>query len=250
MRRRADRFPALLLRRAGLAALLLCSSPPAGTAATPAGTEVRGEERVQLLERLREQQRGIQSVRAAVVQRRQHPLLKAEAVSEGTLLLQRPNRLRWEVTRPNRLIILIDGDTLLIYRPDQREAERRDLREDFVSRAAASFLTVAMDLTPAELEKRFQVEVLREDGRMLLVLTPRSPLIAQVVASVTISLQDGDAVPRSIVVMGQKGDRTETTLSHVIVNPSLPEDAFALPLGPEVRIKDWRRPAGEVAGGR
>lgn len=250
MHRRADglRPPAVACRWRGFTAALLlscCSLPGAA-----AGPEVHGEERAQLLERLRAQQQGIRSVRAAVVQRKRHPLLKEEAVSEGTLLLQRPHRLRWEVTRPHRLIILIEGDTLLIYRPDRQEAERRDLREDFVSRAAANFLTATMDLSPAELEKRFQVEVHREAGRTLLVLTPRSPLIAQVVASATVFLQDGDAVPRSIVVMGQKGDRTETTLSHVIVNPSVPEDAFALRLGPEVQVKEWRRPAGEVAGGR
>jgi outer membrane lipoprotein-sorting protein len=112
------------------------------------------------------------------------------------------------------------------------------------------FLTAALDLALADLEKRFRVDVLREEGETLLSLTPRSPLVAQAVASIVISLPDGDAVPRSIVVVGQKGERTETTLSQVAINPSLPGDAFVLSLGPEVRVKDARRPAGEVAGGR
>ena len=250
MHRRADglRPPAVACRWRGFTAALLlscCSLPGAA-----AGPEVHGEERAQLLERLRAQQQGIWSVRAAVVQRKRHPLLKEEAVSEGTLLLQRPHRLRWEVTRPHRLIILIEGDTLLIYRPDRQEAERRDLREDFASRAAVEFLTAAMEFKLSEIEKRFQVDVLRAAEGTELRLTPRSPLITQAVASVTISLQDGDAIPRRIVVVGQKGDRTETTLSHVIINPSLPEDAFVLPLGPEVRVRDARRPAGEAPGGR
>jgi len=205
---------------------------------------------MQLLERLRAQQQGIRSVRAAVVQRKRHPLLKEEAVSQGTLLFQRPDRLRWEVTMPERVIVLIDGTSLLTYRPERQEAERRDLRDDFVSRAAVEFLTAALDLALADLEKRFRVDVLREEGETLLSLTPRSPLVAQAVASIAISLPDGDAVPRSIVVVGQKGERTETTLNHVTVNPSLPEGAFTLSLGPEVRVKDARRPAGEVAGGR
>jgi len=247
----STRPPAVTIRWRGIAAALLvcCSSLP-GAAATTAGTEIQGQERVQLLERLQEQQQGIQSVRAAVVQRKRHPLLKEEAVSEGTLLFRRPNQLRWEVTKPQRVIILINGYTLLTYHPELKEAERRDLRDDFVSRAAVEFLTAAMNLALADLEKRFQVDVLREAEGTVLRLTPRSPLVAQAVASVKISLQDGEAVPRSIVVMGQKGDRTETTLSHVTINPSLPEDAFVLQLGPEVWVKDSRRPAGEVPGGR
>jgi outer membrane lipoprotein-sorting protein len=246
-----SRSPAVALRWAGVAAVCLLSCwPQAGSAATAAGTEVQGQERVQLLERLRAEQQGLVSVRAAVVQRKRSPLLREEAVSEGTLLFQRPNRLRWEVTTPQRVIVLIDGYTLLTYRPDRQEAERRDLREDFTARAAVEFLTAAMDLALTELEKRFQLDVLRDAEGTVLRLTPRSPLVAQAVASVAISLPDGEAVPRSIVVTGQKGDRTETTLSHVTVNPSLPEDAFVLKLGPEVRVKDLRPSAGEIPGGR
>jgi outer membrane lipoprotein carrier protein len=246
-----SRSPTIALRWAGVAAviLLFCWAQP-GPAAAAAGTEVQGQARAELLARIKERQQGIQSLRATVVQRRRNPLLRDEAVSEGILLFQRPNRLRWEVTRPQRVIILIDGYTLLTYRPDQHEAERRDLREDFPARAAVGFLTAAMDLDLAELEKRFQLDVLRDAGGTVLRLTPRSPLVAQAVASVAISLPDGDSVPRMIVVTGQKGDRAETTLSHVTVNPSLPGDAFVLKLGPEVRVRDSRQPAGEVPGGR
>jgi outer membrane lipoprotein-sorting protein len=253
LRRRSDRtrfLDARNRRRGVAAALLLSGGLLAAAAATTAETEVQGQERVQLLERLRAEQQGLVSVRAAVVQRKQHPLLKEEAVSEGTLLYQRPDRLRWEVTKPQRVIILIDGSTLLTYRPDQQEAERRDLRDDFASRAAVEFLTAAMEFNLSELEKRFQVDVHREAEGTVLRLTPRSPLVAQAVASIAISLADGDAVPRRIVVTGQKGDRTETTLSQVAINPALPGDAFTLRLGPEVRVRDARRPAGEVPGGR
>jgi len=245
------RAAAVLIRWTGVVAVFFLSCcPPPEAADTGAGTEVQGQERAQFLERMRDQEQRIQSVRAAVVQRKRSPLLKEEAVSEGTLLYQRPNRLRWEVATPQRAIILIDGYTLLTYRPDRHEAERRDLRDDFASRAAVEFLTAAMDLDLAELEKRFQVDVLRDAEGTVLRLTPRSPLVAQAVASIAVSLSDGDPVPRSIVVTGQKGDRTETTLSHVIINPSLPGDAIALKLGPEVRVRDSRRPAGEVPGGR
>ena len=233
-----------------VAALLLSCRPLGWAAAMPAWTEIRGEERIQLLERLRERQRKVQAVRATVAQRKRHPLLTEEAVSEGTLLFQRPDRLRWEVAKPERTIILIDRQTLLTYRPERKEAERRDLRQDFASRAAVEFLTAAMDLALDDLEKRFRVDLFREQDRTLLVLTPRSRLVAEALTSIAISLSDEDAVPRGITVVGQKGDRTETSLSHVTINPQLSEDAFLLQLGPAVRVTDVPGPAGEVAGGR
>ena len=236
-------------RVAVLAALLLwCST--LWVTATVAGTPLQGEERTRAIAQLQARQREVKTVRAAVVQRKRHPLLKGEVVTEGTLLFSRPNRLRWEVATPERTIIVIDEQALVIYHPERKEAERRDLREDFGSRAVVDFLTAGMNLDVAEMEKRFRVDVYRGDGRLSLVLTPQSRWVSRAIASVTIIQEDADPLPRQIVVVGQKGDRTETSLAHAVVNPPLAEDAFTLRLGPEVRVVEVRRPGQESAGGR
>jgi outer membrane lipoprotein-sorting protein len=246
-----SRSTAGMIAVTALVAVFLLSSGLLGSVgAAPAENLIQGEERVQILDRVRERQRDITTVRATVVQKRRHPLLKAEAISEGTLQFQRPNRVRWEVTKPERTTIVIDGHTLVTYHPDRREAERRDLRDDFGTRAAVEFFTSGMSLAVAELEKRFQVDLYREDGQLLLLLTPRSRWVAQAVASVAIYQQEDDAVPRQIVIFGQKGDQTETTLTNVIVNPKLPEDTFTLRLGPEVRVTDVRRTTDERGSDR
>jgi len=216
----------------------------------PAGAPLQGDERSGAIAGLQARQREVNTLRAAVTQRKRHPLLKGEVVTEGTLLFRRPNRLRWEMATPERLIVAIDGQTLVIYRPDRKEAERRDLRDDFGTRAAIEFLAAGMSFDVAEMEKRFQVDLYREDGRLSLVLTPRSRWVARAVASVTITQEDADGLPRQIAVVGQKGDRTDTTLTHVVVNPPLAEDAFTLRLEPDVRVIEDRRPGQEAPGGR
>jgi outer membrane lipoprotein-sorting protein len=233
-----------------VAALLASGGPPGAAGAIPAGLPIQGAERAQVLDRLRERQRDLTSVRATVVQRKRHPLLKAEAVSEGTFCFQRPNRMRWEVIRPERAIIAIDGFTLVTYRPDRNEAERRDLRDDFATRAAVEFFTMGLSLPTVELEQRFQVDLYRESGRLVLLLTPRSRWLAQAVASISVSQSDQDAVPRQIVVVGRKGERTETTLTHVVANVPSAEDACALRLGPEVHVTDVRKAASETGSDR
>ena len=235
-------------RVAVVAALLLWGSLP--WAAAAAGRPLQGDERARAIEGLQARQREVKTLRAAVVQRKRHPLLKGEVVTEGTLLFSRPNRLRWEVATPERTIIVIDDQALVIYHPERKEAERRDLREDFGSRAVVDFLTAGVNLNVAEMEKRFQVDVYRDDGRLSLVLTPQSRWVARAITSVRITQEDADLLPRQIVVVGQKGDRTETTLLQAVVNPPLAEDAFALRLGPEVRVVEVRRPGQENAGGR
>ena len=82
------------LRFAAIAALVLSWWTPGGLEAAPAHAQIVGKERIEVIERLQSQQREIASLRATVVQRRRHPLLAAEAVSEGTFLFQKPNRVR------------------------------------------------------------------------------------------------------------------------------------------------------------
>lgn len=228
-----------------LGALLLLAASALGPAhGGAAGRPIEGEERARLVERLRERQREIVSLRASVLQRRRHPLLKAEAVSRGTLVFQRPHRLRWEVTSPESLIVVTDGTTLLVYHPAKGEAERRDLRADFGVQAALDFLASGISLSVGELERRFEVTVFREDESLTFSLRPRSKWVSQAVASITLSQREGDPVPRQIVIVGRKGDRTETTLTDVEVNPRFAADPFTLRLGPEVRVTDLQGPGG------
>ncbi len=218
--------------------------------ARAAGHLVQGEERSRLVQELEERQRAVMSLRATVLQRKRQPLLKGEILSQGTLTFQRPDRLRWEVATPEHTIIVVQGSTLLIYRPEQRAAERRDLRGDFASQAALEFLKAGMSLSVAELERRFQVDVYRDGGDVTLQLTPRSRWIAQALTSIAITQADGDPIPWQIAVVGRKGDRTDTTLTNIVVNPPLPGDPFTLQLGPEVRVTDGRRPGGDGGSDR
>jgi outer membrane lipoprotein-sorting protein len=231
------------LRRLGLAlAALLLATPVAA-----ADARLEGDERAQALARLQESQQSLTTLRATVVQRKRHPLLKAEAVRRGTLLLERPDRLRWEVRGPDPMTLVADGPSLLLYRPDRREAERRDLRDDLAGRAAMGFLVGTMRFDLAEMEKRFEVAVHRDPVGLRLTLTPRSRWLAQALAAVEISQREGDPIPRRFVMTGPRGERTETVLDDLEVNPRLPQDAFTLRLGPEVRVVDVRR-APDAAG--
>ena len=244
------RTRAVTARRIAVLAVVALSLGMVRASAAPAGVPLQGDERARAIAGLQARQREVNTLRAAVVQRKRHPLLKGEVVTEGTLLFRRPNRLRWEMAAPERLIVAIDGQMLVIYHPDRKEAERRDLRDDFGARAAMEFLAAGMSFDVAEMEKRFQVDLYREDGRLSLVLTPRSRWVARAVASVTITQEDADGLPRQIVVVGQKGDRTDTTLTRVVVNPPLAEDAFTLRLEPDVRVVEVGRSGQETPGGR
>jgi outer membrane lipoprotein-sorting protein len=223
-------------------ALLLAPRPILAEETVPDGRTISGAERDRWFEAARERQKGITGLSAAVVQRKRDPLLKNEAVSRGKLSFRKPASLRWEVESPERRIVVMDGRTVTTYYPARKEAERRDMQDDFASRAALGFFESGISASLPELERRFHVDLFRSDDAVVLRLIPRSKMLSRVVASIRIHQDPVEGRPRRIVVEGARGDRTETTFSGVTLNPDFPADSFALRLGPEVRITETGGP--------
>lgn len=212
------------------------SAVPAAAGEPRPEVPVTGADRARWFDRARERQKDIEGLKATVVQRRRHPSLKGEQVSEGTLLYRKPALLRWEVDRPDRLIVVMDGRTLTTYHPARKEAERKFVSDSLATRAAVEFLTVGMAFSLPDLERRFHVELLRGDGYFLLKLLPRGKWLARAVSSISIDHAEEGGTPRRIVVQGAGGDWTETRFTGVVTNPEFPPDAFALRLGPDVNV--------------
>jgi outer membrane lipoprotein-sorting protein len=225
-----------------LLALLLSPRPNLAEETVPGGKTISGAERDRWFEEVRERQKGITGLSAAVVQRKRDPLLKNEAVSRGKLSFRKPASLRWEVESPERMVVVMDGRTVTTYHPKKKEAERKDMQDDFASRAALGFFESGISASLPELERRFRVDLFRSDDEVVLRLTPRSKMLSRVVASIRIHQDPVEGRPRRIVVEGARGDRTETTFSGVTINPDFPPDTFSLRLGPEVRITETGGP--------
>jgi outer membrane lipoprotein-sorting protein len=223
-------------------AALLAPRPNLAEEAVPDGKRISGAERDRWFEEARERRKGITGLSAAVVQRKRDPLLKNEAVSRGKLSFRKPASLRWEVESPERRIVVMDGRTVTTYYPTRKEAERRDMQDDFASRAALGFIESGISASLPELERRFHVDLFRSGDQVVLRLIPRSKMLSRAVASIRIHQDPVEGRPRRIVVEGVRGDRTETTFSGVALNPDFPPDTFALRLGPEVRVAETGGP--------
>lgn len=243
--RRLRRVGANILERivpAAILALLLVPLPLFADDPDPSGNVMPPAERTRWFEETRERQKGIDGLSATVTQRKRHPLLKEEAVSKGKLSFRKPGALRWEVEKPERMIVVVEGGTMTTYYPSRGEAERRDVRDNIASRTAMDFLASGIFPSLPELERRFLVDLSRGDRQVVLRLIPRSKMLSRSIASIRILQDAADGFPQRIVVRGTKGDLTETTFSGVAVNPVFPPDTFTLRLGPEVRVTEAGRP--------
>jgi len=227
---------------AAILALLLVPLPVFADDPVPSGKVMSSTERTRWFEETRARQKGINGLSAFVTQRKRHSLLKEEAVSKGKLSFRKPGALRWEVEKPEAMVVVVDNGTITTYYPSRREAERRDVRDDIASRTAMDFLSSGIFLSLPELERRFLVDLFREDGQVILRLIPRSKMLSRSIASIRIVQDAAGGLPQHILVQGTRGDLTETTFSGVAINPAFPPDTFTLKFGRNVRVTEAGRP--------
>jgi outer membrane lipoprotein carrier protein len=61
-------------------------------------------------------------------------------VENGTLLLRKPGRMRWDYSQPQGKLFVSDGKDLYLYTPDTNQVVRTKLRETADMRAPLAFL--------------------------------------------------------------------------------------------------------------
>lgn len=180
------------------------------------------------IERLKEIQSGIDTLVAYVRQKKVIPLLVQDINTEGKILLKKPNLLRWEIQRPEELLVVIDGKVLWQYRPQAEEATKLILSQNTAARYTMElfFSTMNLSLDGDGLSKRFSVAVYMVSDSTVISLKPKSIIAGKYLNHILIWINTREGTPEKFEVEGRKGSVTITEFSDVKVNKEVKDDAF------------------------
>lgn len=151
--------------------------------------------------------------------------------STGTMHLELPGRLRWEVDDPYPQLVVGDGEYVWIYDPDLEQVTVQPFAETIEG-------TPAMVLADsATLERNFRVRTERPaqgDGRRF-VLSPRNPDASSLFRTVILSFAE-NGVLAEIHVVDHLEQATRISFRDAELNPVLESDLFKfeLPEGVDV----------------
>jgi outer membrane lipoprotein carrier protein len=199
------------------------------------GSEGSSENKI-ILERLSALRKDLHSIRADVSQEKQLAILRKKVYVSGAVTIAKPNRLRWEVSKPDRSVTVIDGETMTVYHPDLKEAQTYKLSENIMARNSLSLFASAMSGAIEELEKKFKVEVSSWENEIVLRLVPISRIAGRYLSSVTIYYDKAKGLPRAFEVLTPKGDSTLTKLENITINPPIDAETFRMKLPPDAWI--------------
>lgn len=95
----------------------------------------------------------VADLRARFVQNSQSIALgPGETTTSGTVLFAKPGRMRWSYEKPVRSLVVSDGETLWIYDPELKEAQKLPVGDGYLGGAAIQFL-----LGQGEMERDFAI---------------------------------------------------------------------------------------------
>ena len=213
------RFGCRRLIPLGLFLLLVCLLP-----VSRAGAGDLGE----FLDRVEANAARIDSFSCDFTQVRNLALFARPVVFSGHLYLARPDKLRWEFTKPIPSLLILDGNTGRRCAEGTPASEFR-LDRDPTMRLVAEQLRTWTSGGYRHLQGDFTLDL--EDGPAL-VLKPRKEGLASFLNRIAVKFDPETLQPERVEIVEQGGDNTVITFSNYRMNPSLSPELFS-----ECRIK-------------
>lgn len=185
-----------------------------------------------LLARIREKHANNPNLQADFQEQRNVHLLEEPILSSGRIWVQTPNKFRRETRGNAPSVTMSDGQTLWIYYPNFKSAERYSLARHSPLDAVIAAINTALNLD--NVENSFQTAGSRTAPGYELVLSPRTPSMRRIFDKLILRLSD-DLTVETTEMLQHNGDRVVTTYSkqsHTPLNAAI--FAFTPPPGTEV----------------
>ena len=146
--------------------------------------------------------------------------------AEGTVLLKKGGKMRWDYKSPSPQQIVSDGTSLWVYTPELNQVNKGDAPKALAG-PAGSFLQ-GLGKVREEFSVRFLNPANKADasGRPVLDLTPKkpTPLLTRLVLAVD---PKDHYLVRQAVLYDQLQNTVTMTFNRVVLNPGLSDTLFA-----------------------
>jgi outer membrane lipoprotein carrier protein len=154
-------------------------------------------------------------------------------ISKGRLSIRRPSKMRWDYKEPSHHQIYVNGDTVIYFVPEHRQAIRSTLDREVHTPVPLMLLAGAASLSE-QFSIAWENTAGKSDGAYLLRLTGKgagAPL-----APMTIEAAADTFLIRRVILHDPSGAQTTFDFSHLALNVGLDDTLFVFtpPEGIEV----------------
>lgn len=195
-----------------------------------------------VLERFDRVQSSIRTLTAELRVTNHHRLLVEPEVNVGRLYLTKPAALRWEFETPETMRFIIADDFYTGYFPDQRKAERKNIKRW----SEHLFRYFGLGQGSRELRKFYTIRLGQSDvpGTHLLVLDPKKRRARKRIEDVRFWVDAETMLPRMVEYRSEEGNRRLVEFESIRVNTEIAQSLYRIDLPEDVEIRTGFTPFG------
>jgi outer membrane lipoprotein carrier protein len=206
---------------------------PLALALLASGSAV-GDESAELLASVQARYDTVSDLSAVFVQKSTVASLGREETARGRVWLKRPGRMRWEYETPELRVIAIDGETVRVWLPADKQMQIAPLSAGAFSPTALDFL-----LGSGDLAESFDAERL-EDGPTGVVRIGLRPREDARFSELELWVAPDTHQLRGSVLVDVLGNRTEVRFEDVAENTGVTEEHFTIEVPADTEVIDLR----------
>ncbi len=169
----------------------------------------------------------LRSMSCSFTQTKHLSLLSDKMVSEGKMYYSRPNKLRWEYTKPYQYLFLFNGRKVYVGNKSRKDVI--DTNSNRIFKEVARLMMGTVTGTALSNQTDFSISI--EDGKTAwnVTLTPKKKEIKKMFSKIMMAFNKSDMMISEINIFEKNGDRTNIKMSNVKINGTINEALFTIP---------------------
>ena len=190
----------------------------------------------QIIEKLKLRFEGMNDFSATIEQEKRIALFNSSMFSTGLVMWKKPDKLFMAMNPPDASQIFLSGNTLWLYYPDEKAAEKYVLKDTKYKPGFFSFCN------PIQLVKPGNIQHISISGdSIVLDLSTVAPLFKKI----TLYISKKDWLIQKLALVEKDGDSTVMTYTNALVNSGIADQKFRFvpPQGVKVSsVSDFKPP--------
>lgn len=168
----------------------------------------------------------MKSLQCAFIQTRKMSIMNAEAVSEGRMHYQQPDKLRWEYVAPFKSIFVLNGTEALMQNESRTDVV--DIEQNRRFKGIARLMTGSISGSFLSDDKSFDVSVEENPQEWVVTLVPLRREMKQMWTRIVMHFNLSQKHVSSIGLYEQNGDCTEIKFNKVVKNGAIAPETFTI----------------------
>ena len=170
--------------------------------------------------------KGVKTVFARFVQERHLSLFQEPLRSEGYLCCEKPGRIRWEITKPYRSVLVSDGSGVAQFEWMDDRWKRLDLGLADAMQHIVNQIAGVIEGRYVNSRREFEITVASSDSGPVLTLVPQQEKVRKMMRAIEVHLAADLTSTRRVVLRESNADFTEIRFEEQVIDAVFPSATF------------------------